>query len=150
MNAHVYEMTTKDPEKLRAKRKRYAEKHRDVIRAAAARHRAKHREKRNAAERARVAALPKEVKYEAWRAKLLRRYGMTKEQYDDMFVKQFGECAICCKKQKHRLVVDHDHATGKARGLLCHKCNMAIGLLFDNSILLRAAADYLDRYVLWP
>lgn len=146
---YTYHMPTRDPEKLRAKKKRYAEKHRDVIRAAAARHREKYREKRNAKERERVAAMPKEVKYAAWRAKLLRRYGMTKDQYDALHDAQNGVCAICRKRQPsgQRLVVDHCHRSGVTRGLLCHKCNMALGLLFDDIELLRAAIEYLGR---WP
>lgn len=55
-------------------------------------------------------------------------------------------CAICHRKQSHKaLARDHDHGTGKLRGFLCDRCNRAIGLLGDSPVLLRAAADYLER-----
>jgi hypothetical protein len=44
------------------------------------------------------------------------------------------------------LAVDHDHKTGKVRGLLCHKCNKSIGGLQDSVVLLRKAADYLEYW----
>lgn len=69
--------------------------------------------------------------------------------YNAMFVKQNGLCAGCYKHQsqfKTRLSVDHDHKTGRVRGLLCRLCNQGIGLLRDNSTTLRQLADYLDRH----
>lgn len=59
-----------------------------------------------------------------------KKYGMTLEDYDKMFVAQNGQCAICQKHQselKHTLVVDHNHKTGKIRGLLCNRCNTLLG-----------------------
>lgn len=58
-------------------------------------------------------------------------YGIDLEQYNVMFQKQQGYCKICGKHQsqfKRRLAVDHDHATGKVRGLLCCRCNWAVGV----------------------
>lgn len=78
----------------------------------------------------------------------LAKYGLTLEQYEQMLVKQGGVCAICGTDKNsggHMLVVDHDHETEKVRGLLCHKCNRAIGLLGDNIDLLKRAAEYLER-----
>ena len=49
-------------------------------------------------------------------------------------------------KIAHGLCVDHNHATGRVRGLLCHLCNSAIGKLNDSSALLRKTANYLDGY----
>ncbi len=80
-----------------------------------------------------------------------RKYGVTKEQYYDLLAKQKGRCAICNRTDAGHengpdsLRIDHCHLTGKIRGLLCHSCNIGIGNLKDNSLLLRAAADYLDR-----
>lgn len=72
----------------------------------------------------------------------LQRFNLTEEQYDQMFEKQCGLCAICHKPDASgtRLAVDHDHeccngdySCGNCiRGLLCKKCNMGIGLLGDN------------------
>ena len=78
------------------------------------------------------------------------KYGITPEQYDQLHTSQKGVCAICWKpetKISHGtlclLAVDHDHATGKVRGLLCDKCNRSVGLLGDDAVVLRRAAEYL-------
>ncbi len=71
------------------------------------------------------------------RESILRRYGLTLEQYDEMFREQEGVCAICGRPEKQkdklgnikRLAVDHNHITGEVRGLLCIDCNSAIGRL---------------------
>lgn len=79
--------------------------------------------------------------------RLRQLYGMTLEDYDRMFVAQNGVCRICrksCVVHRH-LCVDHDHATGKVRGLLCTRCNQGIGKLLDDPVLLRVAADYLEK-----
>jgi len=57
---------------------------------------------------------------------------------------QEGVCAICFDPPTVRpLSVDHDHKTGKARGLLCKRCNLGLGLFLDSQSRLEAAADYL-------
>ena len=57
-------------------------------------------------------------------------YGITIAEYDEMFKAQGGVCAICGKPEKSRRIsVDHDHATGRARGLLCTNCNVTLGKL---------------------
>ena len=81
-----------------------------------------------------------------------RRYGITVKQYNKMFEKQNGVCAIChkCETRKHqsgtlrRLSIDHDHKTGKVRGLLCDKCNRLLGMANDNRVILANALYYLD------
>ena len=83
------------------------------------------------------------------RVRLRLRYGMTPEQYDELIEKQGGRCAVCgtahpVKGSSNRgWHVDHDHVTGKVRGLLCNSCNRGIGLLQDNPELLEKAAAYL-------
>lgn len=72
-------------------------------------------------------------------------YGITKEQYQKAFKKQGGKCAVCGKKSHYALVVDHDHSTGKFRGLLCRSCNVAIGNLGDDADGLRRALRYLEN-----
>lgn len=76
---------------------------------------------------------------------LLYKFGLTVAGYDAMRERQGGVCAIClrpCGSGK-RLAVDHDHTTGKIRGLLCLNCNQALGKLDDSLALLDAAAAYL-------
>lgn len=86
------------------------------------------------------------------RTRNLKLYGMTKQDYVDLLHKQGGGCAICGTDrggQKSgkvmRMSVDHDHRTGAFRGILCNRCNRAIGLLGDDPILLRKAISYLIR-----
>jgi hypothetical protein len=79
----------------------------------------------------------------AWLA-CLKKFGITEDDYNEMFERQFGLCAICRKPENDiKLAVDHCHETGKVRGLLCKRCNMGIGLLGDNPDTLISAAMYL-------
>ena len=64
---------------------------------------------------------------------LLRKFGINLAQYDEMLQRQNGVCAICLNPPKKRnLAVDHDHRSGKIRGLLCYRCNYGLGWLGDN------------------
>ncbi len=71
-------------------------------------------------------------------------YGISKEDYKKLFEKQNGKCAICELTFKESLCVDHNHKTGKVRGLLCHNCNRAIGLFKDNALTTMKATLYLS------
>lgn len=90
----------------------------------------------------------------AWKDGHFRsKFGITLGDYGDMLVAQGGTCAICkCKETATRngtvkaLAVDHDHKTGKVRGLLCCDCNQAIGKLKENTESLRAAIRYLEHH----
>jgi hypothetical protein len=68
---------------------------------------------------------------------------MTEADYDALLVAQGGCCAIC--RERQAFVVDHDHATGAVRGLLCNRCNTGLGHLGDSPILLLRAIEYLLR-----
>lgn len=74
---------------------------------------------------------------------LIKKYGITLEDYDRLFQWQQGLCAICCQPFKGSAHVDHDHATGKVRGLLCFRCNSTIGKMLDSETLLKRAIDYI-------
>lgn len=68
-----------------------------------------------------------------------------------MFDAQDGRCAICGDKETYgegtrKLPVDHNHTTGKVRGLLCSACNLSIGKMKEDPVLFRKAALYLERY----
>lgn len=72
-----------------------------------------------------------------------RDLGITDEEYVVLLVAQGGHCALCPNRPKsRRLHVDHDHRTGRIRGLLCHRCNRVLPSWVDEAWLLRAA-----RYV---
>jgi hypothetical protein len=81
---------------------------------------------------------------EASRATKLAGYGLTVDDYEILISEQDGGCAIC-GDNSHTLHVDHDHKTGKVRGLLCRLCNTALGKFIDDRQLLEAAILYLDR-----
>jgi hypothetical protein len=72
-------------------------------------------------------------------------YGITSLEYEEMLVAQGGVCAICGKPPTtKRLSVDHDHTTGRIRGLLCIHCNFRVLGRLTNIELLRSAANYLE------
>jgi len=93
-------------------------------------------------------------RYQTARKSLMRSvYGLTIEQYNAIFASQNGVCALCgLPEQKAKkngmcnLSVDHDHATGKVRALLCHACNTALGGFRDDPALLRKAANYVEEH----
>lgn len=87
-------------------------------------------------------ANPERVK-EIQRARNLRRYGLTIEQYEDMCERQDWRCLIC-ESDEQDLYVDHDHDTNTVRGLICNSCNRGIGLLKDNPAVLERAAQYVS------
>ena len=85
-------------------------------------------------------------------AYLKRTYAITVADYKMMFDEQSGVCKICsssgfvmAKHHKMKLVVDHCHTTGQVRGLLCHNCNRALGLLRDSVPNLEASIAYLQH-----
>lgn len=105
--------------------------------------------------RARVEKLAKETPLGAKErvAKRLKhvqsRYGLPKHGYSSMLRNQRHCCNICRKHQRDlpsTLCVDHCHTTGKVRGLLCNKCNTAIGLLEESLKTVRSAARYLKKH----
>ena len=75
---------------------------------------------------------------------LRRRYGITAEDADAMLEEQGGFCAVC--RTEPALHVDHDHATGAVRALLCLGCNGGLGQVKDDPEVLRAAAHYVGRH----
>ena len=78
---------------------------------------------------------------------ILKRYGITAQQYDEMLKNQDYGCAICGTKKngrKKNFAIDHDHETGVVRSLLCTQCNAGLGNYRDSPNLLRKAANYLE------
>lgn len=74
-------------------------------------------------------------------------YKITSHEYLRILERQNGTCAICFQNDgKRRLAVDHCHKTGKVRGLLCVKCNTALGKFGDNITLLQRAIYYLELH----
>ena len=81
--------------------------------------------------------------------RLMRLYGLTPEEHNAMEAAQNSLCAICNRPERlkggRRLSIDHCHSTGAIRGLLCSRCNTAIGSFDDNIELMRRAIEYLQR-----
>jgi hypothetical protein len=83
-------------------------------------------------------------------SRLRKVFGMSVAEYQEMLTSQGSRCAICKKNTKNgqRLSVDHDHATGKVRGLLCVRCNYVVGWVEDTASvpdLLNRVARYLVK-----
>lgn len=83
---------------------------------------------------------------------LRRDYGITLDDYEVMLKSQDGVCAICGdppkggKTSSKNLHVDHDHETGKVRGLLCNNCNLGVGKFRDDPLLMEKAASYMRQH----
>lgn len=127
----------KDCDKARAKR--YRDKHPEVL----------ERARRSQTEYRKTTRGKANIK----KNRLKCLYDITVEEYDQMFEVQNGVCAICGKPEtaKHqsgcvsRLAIDHDHKSGKVRGLLCRRCNFVVGYAKDSKEILLQAALYLER-----
>ncbi len=84
---------------------------------------------------------------------LKQYFGLPQDEYEALCEKYSNLCAICKRPERNKrlgeaysLAVDHDHATGKVRGLLCANCNRALGLLEDNPSFFQAAIEYLESH----
>jgi hypothetical protein len=99
------------------------------------------RERRSENQRRRRAEKGEKFSYD-----LKTRYGVTVNQYRAMIARQGGGCAVCgveTSSAGRRLVVDHEHDTGRVRGVLCHRCNSGIGMLGDTEQGVAKAVAYL-------
>jgi hypothetical protein len=95
----------------------------------------------------RVDPLPPKPDNRSRLAKDIERYGLTTRQYLDLVEGQADRCAICGEPPPfgRRLSIDHDHATGDVRGLLCGPCNLGLGYFKDDPERMEAAAEYIRR-----
>ena len=92
--------------------------------------------------------MSKDIKQQRYERDLLNKYGLTIDSYNTMFTEQKGCCKVCSihqSKLKRPLAVDHNHNTGEVRGLLCDRCNRALGLFGDSPFLLESALEYLKE-----
>ena len=136
--------------------RRYRQRHPDRVLASNRAYRTANAEAERERRRAYVEANRDAVKGRH-RAARLRAFGLTPADYDALLAAQGGLCAICRQPETfvgrsgtvHSLAVDHDHATGRVRGLLCVRCNQAIGQFGDAAELLAAASAYLAEKGGW-
>lgn len=81
----------------------------------------------------------------SWKAyELKRKYAISIDEFEGMLKAQDYKCDICKKEIKSYSAVDHDHKTGKVRGLLCRKCNLGLGAAKDNIVILTNMIKYLE------
>lgn len=81
------------------------------------------------------------------RRKVLKKYGMSQIDFDRLLEEQGGVCAVCSGKPSRRnFCVDHDHASGDVRGILCGECNIGLGKFKDSVDSLEAAIEYLKKH----
>lgn len=80
------------------------------------------------------------------RKRVLAAYGLTADDYDAMLAAQGGACAVCGRTPDESLHVDHDHATGAVRRLLCSGCNQALGMIRDDPEVARRLAEYVEAH----
>lgn len=130
-----------NPEKVAARHKKYNNENSDKVSKRAKIYRDTNLEKVSARHHKYYISNP-----EKERAKRLKKYGITIEDYDIMFASQNGLCAICGKDNNgKRLHVDHNHQTGKRRQLLCNSCNIGLGMMKDSIEILGKAIEYLRK-----
>ena len=146
----------RNPEKVRERDRRWNLAHPGAAAARTRRSRLKHLDRRRTEDRERAkrayAKDPAKFKERQWRVDLKRKYGVTVSGYNALLESQGGACAICetddpRARTTHfkRFHVDHVAGTKRVRGLLCHSCNMALGLLRHDPAILSRAAEYLER-----
>lgn len=133
---------------------RHPEKHRaqlDYNNARAKEERKKNPDKYRDYDRKRKAKNPEHIKAinkKSCRKKRLERFGFTEESWSTLLKSQGGVCGICSGLQlpNKDWCIDHNHKTGRARGLLCNSCNAAIGHLREDQKILEGAMRYLNKY----
>lgn len=117
----------------------------DFFESSSIRHKGKH------ASRCKLCSLLTTAEYKAKckdstrKADLVRKYNITVEQFEQKSLMQEGKCAICFKVPDRRLDVDHNHETGKFRGLLCNNCNRTLGQFGDTPEKFLRAYTYLKE-----
>ena len=89
--------------------------------------------------------LTKKRKLSRQNTTLKYKYGITLKFYNKLLKKQKGKCLICEKTSKRTLHIDHDHKTGKIRGLLCFRCNYGLGYFKDNLKIFKNIVKYLGE-----
>ena len=131
----VKEWRLKNPERAQKQQKAWYEAHKE-----------KHHEKG----RAWKEKNPDKVNLYQRRHDWKRHYGITPDQYEILLASQGGVCGICGTGEpgspRKFFCIDHDHFTGKVRGLLCNSCNVAIGHLQDRPDILQKAISYLSSH----
>jgi len=140
-------MPYKDSLILKQKNIEYREKNREKLKLIAKRYREKNINKIRKRLKLYKLNNPEKIKLSHLKCSLKKRYNLTLDKYNEMYHKQKRKCAICGIHEKQitkKLNIDHDHRTGKARALLCQKCNVALSYFenFDSKPFM----EYLNKH----
>lgn len=144
INAHINANRKANPEKIKSYYKNFYIKNKEKINLATKTYSRANPEKIKALYKAYYGTYPEKT----FANKLKNRYSLTLKDYYALLEHQNGVCAICgeiCITQE-RLSVDHDHLTGKVRGLLCRRCNLGLGHFQDSFEIISRAAEYLKSH----
>lgn len=134
--------------KIRQYAKRYKQRNRALLNRKASEWKKRNPEKARAIAASWISRNRVRMKFLKFNINLRTKYGIDAEDWARMFNAQDGHCAICLLKLDggFHTHVDHCHATGKVRGLLCHGCNTSLGHLLDSPTVLRSAITYLETH----
>lgn len=130
---YMKEWRGKNKEKISIYHKTYKEKYPDKIKESKKKYKKKNPEKF------------KKYKKEYQAKRRLNKFNLSIDDYNILLKNQGSRCAICKKESARTLHIDHDHVTGRIRGLLCVSCNLALGYFKDNSNNLKSATTYLNQ-----
>lgn len=131
----------KNKDKIFAQNKEWAKEHPDIVKQTKKSWKLRNKDKIQMYNKLH----PRKYDYKKSRIQHLKKRGLTLADYDKLFEKQQGVCAICdgVNTDGRRLFIDHNHITGGVRGLLCNQCNALLGYAKDNPATLTKAANYL-------
>lgn len=146
----------RNPEKVREAKRRWVEKNRERVREQGRLWRLKNKERKlktrrlwdkNNIEKVRAGRrrFYRTNLRSVLASRLKKSYGLAVEDFEQIRLNQQNRCAVCKETFLKTPHVDHDHLTGKIRGLLCSSCNISLGGFKDSPELLRAAAAYLEK-----
>jgi hypothetical protein len=133
--------------KVRAQERASWERNKEKRKASGRKYRQANREYYAQKQREWVAKNPEKAATQKRTTHLKRKYGISIADYDAMFDSQGGRCAVCSASgERYAMCVDHDHASGVVRSLLCDGCNKGIGMFAESPERMRWAADYIERF----
>jgi len=134
-------------------RKQYRKNHPEAIRKAGRKYRAKHLDKLRQKSREYARKLrrehPQKCRIKGRKSALRIKYSLTMSEYQEILKKQLGNCAICgypSNIEDRYLCVDHNHKTGIIRGLLCNRCNIVLGHVDDDTVILQKMISYIEDH----
>lgn len=141
--------TDAQKEKRKISRKAWTEKNKDRLKIYYKDHAARNKGRLQAYRRDHYARNRSEILAKTRAYNIKKNYGLTQAQIDEMFKSQGGLCKICKGLPDvgrwKKLHIDHDHRTGKVRGLICMKCNHGLGSFADSIESLKSAIKYLEE-----